>query len=147
MRVATGCCGCRVFLLPAVVLEFDGIGEIGEGSTEVRHGETAEDSGVLAEGFCATRRCELPKTLIFVQGPFLPAVVAQELERRRTLSSLIVVNHPSFTRDARGRCSSSLIVVATVLFGVATVPAVTVSEMARIACSPVSAVGCGLIFP
>ena len=71
MRVATGYCGCTVFLLPAVVLEFDGIGEIREGSTELRHGETAEDSEALTEGFCSIRRCELPKTLIFVQGRFL----------------------------------------------------------------------------
>ena len=59
-----------LYSLPAVVLEFDGIGEIREGSTELRHGETAEDSEALTEGLCSTRQCELPRTLIFVQGRF-----------------------------------------------------------------------------
>ena len=51
-----------------MLLEFDDICEIREGSTCLRHGETAVGSEALTEGFCSTRRCVWPKTLIFVQG-------------------------------------------------------------------------------
>ena len=53
-------------------LEFDDIYEVREGSTWLRHGETAAGSEALTEVFCSTRRCVWPKTLIFVQGQFLP---------------------------------------------------------------------------
>ena len=40
-----------VFLPPGMLLEFDDICEIREGSTWLRHGETAAGSEALTEGF------------------------------------------------------------------------------------------------
>ena len=58
----------------------------------------------------------------------------------------MALGRPSCRRSALGWWSSSLMVATTALFGVAAVPYLTVSEIVWIACSPVSAVGCDLIF-
>ena len=53
-----------------MVLEFDGTGEIGEGSTELRHGETAEDSGALLKVFVQHGGANYPKPSFLCKACF-----------------------------------------------------------------------------